>query len=677
MSLQTVGRYEIIGELGRGAMGVVYKANDPTIGRTVALKTMRLDVHGLDTGEMVRRFKNEARAAGLLNHPNIVTIYDAGEHEGIFYIAMEFIEGTTLHELLQQKRILDAGEVVQLSREICRGLDYAHAHGIVHRDVKPANIMITARGAVKIMDFGIAKAGGSMTSTGQVLGTPNYMSPEHVKGRSLDGRSDLFSFGVILYEMLTGEKPFVGQNVTTIIYKIVNESPISPRDLDVTIHPGLSAAVIKALAKPPEERYQSGAELVHDLENYKVVGATLHATTLLPPTAPVRTHEKTVVLPMRVVAGSTVRVAEPAVTPARSPVPLRHPAAAAHSSRRSGLVALMVTVLLLGAVAGSYAYYRARVKMQQLEAEIKADEAQPAQPQPQKPSPVPAATPTPVAAATPPTMEIAPNTTVKLAASDKPVEEKSPFKPRKPAITPSPVALQSELDITSKPDAARVDVDGQSDPAWVTPFKAQHLAAGIHNVVFSKDGYISQTRAVEVVAGKNAAVAAELTPSSKVVVGSNPQGASIWVDGKDSGMVTPSQIALEKGVHQVTVRQPGYREAFWEGNLTQGQTVNFSPVLLSLNQQSEKGSSPNFLNRFMGADTIPDGKGLVHIRTVPEGATIIIDGHVAPKKTNARWPADAGVYSIDLQMAGYKPVHRNIQVQRGKIKNIDEILEKQ
>src|SRR6266481_1654585 len=284
MSLQTVGRYEIIGELGRGAMGVVYKAKDPTIGRTVALKTMRLDVHGLDAGELVRRFKNEARAAGLLNHPNIVTIYDAGEHDGIFYIAMEFIEGTTLHELLQQKRILEAEEAIQLSREICKGLDYAHSHGIVHRDVKPGNIMITARGAVKIMDFGIAKAGGSMTSTGQVLGTPNYMAPEQVKGRGLDGRSDLFSFGVVLYEMLTGEKPFVGQNVTTIIYKIVNENPIPPRDLDATIHPGLSAIAVKALAKSPDERYQSGAQLVRDLETYKLAGSALHATTVLPQT---------------------------------------------------------------------------------------------------------------------------------------------------------------------------------------------------------------------------------------------------------------------------------------------------------------------------------------------------------------------------------------------------------
>ena len=280
MSIQTVGRYEITGELGRGAMGVVYKALDPTIGRTVALKTMRLDVHGLDAQEMVRRFQNEARAAGVLNHPNIVTIYDAGEQDGIFYIAMEFIEGTTLHELLAEKRVLATDEVLQLTRQICRGLDYAHSNGIVHRDIKPANIMITGNGTVKIMDFGIAKSGGQVTNTGQVLGTPNYMAPEQVKGRQLDGRSDLFSLGVILYEMLTGEKPFVGQNVTTIIYKIVNENPITPRDLDVTVHPGLSAIVTKALAKAPDDRYQTGADLVRDLENYKLAGPAAHRIDL-------------------------------------------------------------------------------------------------------------------------------------------------------------------------------------------------------------------------------------------------------------------------------------------------------------------------------------------------------------------------------------------------------------
>jgi predicted Ser/Thr protein kinase len=671
MSLQTVGRYKIIGELGRGAMGVVYKAKDPTIGRTVALKTMRLDVHGLDASEMVLRFKNEARAAGLLNHPNIVTIYDAGEHDGIFYIAMEFIEGTTLHELLEKKRILEADEAIRLSREICKGLDYAHSHGIVHRDVKPGNIMITARGTVKIMDFGIAKAGGSMTSTGQVLGTPNYMAPEQVKGRSLDGRSDLFSFGVILYEMLTGEKPFVGQNVTTIIYKIVNENPIPPRDLDVTIHPGLSAIAVKALAKSPDERYQSGAELVRDLENYKLAGNTLHPTAVLAQAAAAPAHEKTVVLPMRVVAGSTVRVAEPAAAPAKNPVPLRQPALAARSGRRGGWIALVVTLLLLGAALGGYAFYRTRVKTLQFEAEVKAGEAQAAKPPPQ--------TQPDVATAGSPagSSKIAQDASVKVAPTgDIAAEEKSFFKSRK--SNPEQVTTpQSELNLTSQPDGAKVEVDGQSRPDWVTPLKVSHLEVGTHSVVFSKEGYVPQTRTVESLAGKSAGLSVQLSPAAKMVITSNPQGANIWVDGKDSGMVTPSQLTLVKGVHQITVKTAGYREAFWEGTLAQGQTANFSPVLLSLDQHSDKGSSPSFLNRLLGADTIPEGKGVVHIRTVPEGATIIVDGRVAPKKSNARWPADPGVYSVDLQMMGYKPVHRNIQVQQGKIKNIDEILEKQ
>ncbi|HEV8183203.1 MAG TPA: serine/threonine-protein kinase, partial [Candidatus Angelobacter sp.] len=375
MSLQTVGRYEITGELGRGAMGVVYKALDPTIGRTVALKTMRLDVHGLDAKEMVRRFQNEARAAGVLNHPNIVTIYDAGEQDGIFYIAMEFIEGTTLHEVLAEQRVLATDQVLQLTRQICRGLDYAHSNGIVHRDIKPANIMITGNGSVKIMDFGIAKSGGQVTNTGQVLGTPNYMAPEQVKGRQLDGRSDLFSLGVILYEMLTGEKPFVGQNVTTIIYKIVNENPITPRDLDVTVHPGLSAIVTKALAKAPDDRYQTGADLVRDLENYKLAGSVRTGSTasISPAPAP---PEKTLVLPVRVVSGSTVRAAAAAPAPAKWPIPLRRPTTAILSSKRSVLLATIVTIVVLGVAMGGYAYHRTRVKMHQLAEEQKIKEAQ-------------------------------------------------------------------------------------------------------------------------------------------------------------------------------------------------------------------------------------------------------------------------------------------------------------
>jgi serine/threonine-protein kinase len=675
MSIQTVGRYEITGELGRGAMGVVYKALDPTIGRTVALKTMRLDVHGLDAQEMVRRFQNEARAAGVLNHPNIVTIYDAGEQDGIFYIAMEFIEGTTLHELLAEKRVLATDEVLQLTRQICRGLDYAHSNSIVHRDIKPANIMITGNGTVKIMDFGIAKSGGQVTNTGQVLGTPNYMAPEQVKGRQLDGRSDLFSLGVILYEMLTGEKPFVGQNVTTIIYKIVNENPITPRDLDVTVHPGLSAIVTKALAKAPDDRYQTGADLVRDLENYKLAGPVRTGSTaaISPvPSAP----EKTLVLPLRVVAGNTARVAGAAAPAlAKKPVPVKRPTTAILSSKRSVLLATIVTVIVLGSAMGGYAYHRTRVKMQQLAEEAKIKEAQQAAREPIAIA-IPAPTPEEHKKE-----EIAPDTTVKFFPSAKksaPAQKVAPT-PLKATSSPNKVFVaQSELKLLSQPDNAKVEIDGWSEPNWVTPFTASHLAAGTHTVVFSKSGYLQQTKSVESVAGKSVDVSADLAPAvSTIVVTSNPQGANVWVDGKDSGLNTPTQLTVEKGFHKITVRKAGFKEMSMEDTVSEGQTMSFSPVLLSTNVQPEDGKSPNPLRRFFGTDTIPEGKGLVHIRTNPEGATILVDGKAAPKKTNARWPADPGVYSIVLQMSGYKPVHRNIKVQKGKVVNIDELLEKQ
>ncbi len=667
MSIQTVGRYEITGELGRGAMGVVYKAMDPTIGRTVALKTMRLDVHGLDTQEMVRRFQNEARAAGVLNHPNIVTIYDAGEQDGIFYIAMEFIEGTTLHELLAEKRVLPTDEVVQISRQICRGLDYAHSNGIVHRDIKPANIMITANGTVKIMDFGIAKSGGQVTNTGQVLGTPNYMSPEQVKGKPLDGRSDLFSLGVILYEMLTGEKPFVGQNVTTIIYKIVNETPITPRDLDVTVHPGLSAIVIKALAKSPDDRYQSGADMVRDLENYKLAGPARSGSTAAMGPVPAQ-PEKTLVLPVRVVDGSTVRMpAAAAAAPARKPVPVRRPTTAIINSKRGVWLTVITAILILGSAMGGYAYHRTQVKMRQLADEARAKEAQQ--------QPIAIAIPTP----TPEKDIIAPDTVKFLAGKKKGAEPQKQPTPVKATSSPNKVFVQqSELKLLSRPEGAKVEIDGWSEPNWVTPFMASHLAAGNHTITFTKPGYIPQSKFVQSLTGKSIDVAAELTPAvSTFVVNSNPQGANVWIDGKDSGQLTPAQITVEKGLHRVTVKKAGFKDAFTDLTIAEAQTLSFSPVLLSVNTPAEDGKNPNFFRRMLGTDTVPEGKGLMHIRTDPEGANIIVDGKPAPKKTNARWPADPGVYSIQLQMPGYKTVHRNVRVQAGKIVNIDEILEKQ
>ena len=252
-------------------MGVVYRAHDPVIGRDVAVKTMHLSEAGtgMSREELVGRFQTEARAAGLLTHPNIVVIYDAGEEEGLFYITMEMVEGRSLQTLLDGRQLFPLPRVMKLMEQVCSALDFAHQHNVVHRDIKPANLVLTADDTVKITDFGTAKILQFGTAqTAHVMGTPSYMSPEQVKGKPVDGRSDIFSLGVILYELMTGEKPFPGQNITTVIYKIINEEPIPPRSLDSSIHPGLSTVITRALAKDPNARFQNCHELLNALKNY-------------------------------------------------------------------------------------------------------------------------------------------------------------------------------------------------------------------------------------------------------------------------------------------------------------------------------------------------------------------------------------------------------------------------
>src|ERR1700719_4240671 len=280
------GRYEILGELGRGAMGVVYRATDPVIGRTVAVKTIRLSEQGtgLSRPELLSRFQTEARAAGLLTHPNIVVVFDAGEEDGLYYITMELVEGKSLQALLDGGHAFPLPRTLRIMEQTCSALQFAHERNVVHRDIKPANLMLTPDDTVKVTDFGTAKIlqFGTVQQTAHVVGTPSYMSPEQIKGKVVDGRSDIFSLGVVLYEMVTGEKPFPGQNITTVIYKIVNEEPTAPRDIDSSIHPGLSNVIMKSLAKEPASRYQSCQELFEDLRNYRSLPSAFNPNATLP-----------------------------------------------------------------------------------------------------------------------------------------------------------------------------------------------------------------------------------------------------------------------------------------------------------------------------------------------------------------------------------------------------------
>ncbi len=272
MDRKTIGRYEIIDELGRGAMGAVLRAKDPAVGRTVALKCILSGaLAGDQTNEFRERFYREARAAGALAHPGIVPVFDVGEDEGTPFLVMELVQGRTLADALKQGERFSLERVCEIGQGIAEALDYAHRNGIVHRDIKPANILMTSRevyGAERprITDFGVAKlAGGEITTTGQLLGTPAFMPPEQFTGAPIDGRTDLFSLGVILYRMATGEQPFSGETITAVSYKIVHTDPIPPSKLNPAIGARLEAVLLKCLAKSPTDRYQTGEELAADL----------------------------------------------------------------------------------------------------------------------------------------------------------------------------------------------------------------------------------------------------------------------------------------------------------------------------------------------------------------------------------------------------------------------------
>jgi serine/threonine protein kinase len=265
--INQLGRYEVISELGQGAMGVVYKARDPLIDRVVAIKTINLGLAQEEKEEYEARFYQEARAAGRLNHPNIVTIYDVGKSGDIAYIAMEFLQGCELRDLLREKGKLPVGQVLDIVAQVASGLAYAHEHGIVHRDIKPSNIMVIRDGHVKITDFGIARMASSAvrTQTGMVLGSPKYMSPEQVLGKVIDQRSDIFSLGVMLYEMLSGIAPFAGENVNAIMFQTLNTVPVAPGKLNAYVPDMLNFIVAKALAKGVDDRYQNARDFSIDL----------------------------------------------------------------------------------------------------------------------------------------------------------------------------------------------------------------------------------------------------------------------------------------------------------------------------------------------------------------------------------------------------------------------------
>ena len=378
-----IGKYEVRREIGRGAMGVVYEAFDPSIKRIVALKTIRSDqLAGEHSAAVIARFRREAQAAGRLNHPNIVSIYDLGEDDGVWFIAMEFVQGRELKECFESNERFRMPDVVRIMSQILDALDYSHRQGVVHRDVKPANIFLLPDGSVKVADFGIAHIESSnLTQVGTVMGTPSYMSPEQIMGLPVDGRSDLFSAGVILYQFLTGERPFAG-SATTTMQKVLKEDPLPPSTLNVQLPSEMDAVVRKALAKRADDRFQSAREFADALR-----AASPATSAAVAAAAPAGSTDPTVIA----AAGATA--AGPAAAIDREAA--KSPAAAAAPARtRSPAVVIAVAaavITLAGTGAWLFHDWRAGDSAKAEQASASRAKAANATPTAASPAPAPSA----------------------------------------------------------------------------------------------------------------------------------------------------------------------------------------------------------------------------------------------------------------------------------------------
>ena len=269
--IDKIGKYNIIEMLGKGAMGVVYKALDPDINREVAVKTIRFDLSDGDDEEMMGRFIREAQAAGKLDHSNIATIYDVGREKDLTYIVMQYVKGQSLQQVIAKKKKFSPKEINDILIPLGEALEYAHQHGIVHRDIKPANILIDLKGKPNVVDFGVARVETStLTQSGVTVGTPSYMSPEQIMGKRVDNRADIFSLGVILYELAAGQRPFSGGNVSTLMYKIVNEEPPHITEVEKSLPANYENIIEKALAKDPKDRFQSCLQFVAALKGESI-----------------------------------------------------------------------------------------------------------------------------------------------------------------------------------------------------------------------------------------------------------------------------------------------------------------------------------------------------------------------------------------------------------------------
>jgi eukaryotic-like serine/threonine-protein kinase len=814
-----IGHFEILGELARSATGAVYKANDLQTSQTVALKTIQLSAFGGRTAELEKCLLEEAETTKVLGHPNLSPVFGAGEIDGQFCAAMEYIQGNSIATMVARKEGFSIWDLLDIGRQVCSGFDHASSHNVFHYSLEPAKIMCGWDGTVRILGYGVSSVGRFSAQLPGVPSLLHYMSPEQIRGEKMDARSNLFSLGAIFYEMITDRKAFDGEDAESVRQSVLNSVPEPPHHVNPKIHLGLSDLILKALAKDPGERYQSGRELLDDLEKCKeskpqaakpaasvkspaisdavkaanqgkFIGAFAAASTAaravsvprLPaepkPRAaqpvPNQPIEKKFAAPESAPAKAAAAAAgwgggqavsstpvkptidagakpsssmssavldEPAVERPRiqaSKILIDPTMAEDYAPSRSGSVSFseMTELPPLKEVyiapppppafeppdshapnSTVYEYESEKPKVQPREIaeraikEIKnvpprlivysiagaavviliiavalllhinrlnndGDSPRPtaagSRPQPAASAPDARFQPTPSQPAAP--TQARPSAPVaKAEPAPSHAAAKGKNAKKKPAAPAVPVVVPGQMAIDSVPQGAQVQVDGKTDPSWITPFTLPGLDPGQHSVTVSKPGYTSDTRTVEVTSGSKSFVITHLVQlMATLAVSSTPAGATVYLDGRDTGKLTPAQVSVDKGQHVILVRKSGFLDETMNAQFILGQTVDFSPTLRGLGNIDDIKTVGKMKKLFGGKEA--QGMGTVSVKTQPKGAQVAVNQHMLDKGSPVDFTVDPGNYIIDITLSGYAPIHKVITVEKGGKSVIDEVL---
>ena len=838
-----IGHFEILSELAKSETGTVYKANDPQSGQTIALKAIRLSAYGESAAELEAALLAEAESTKALSSPNVVAVFGAGEIEGQFCAAMEYVQGNSVSTMMERHEGFSIWDLLDIGRQVCSGLDHAHSHQVFHHSLEPAKIMCGWDGTVKILGFGISSVGKFAPQTAESPLFLPYMSPEQIRGEAIDARSNLFTLGAMFYEMVTERKPFEGPDTESLCQSIVEVTPIPPVQVNAKIHPLLSQLIMKTLEKDPAQRYQSGRELLEDLEKCKeskaqpgkqapvkapaaaavpgVAKVAAQAKFVAPPAAgsqpataagassvaaraavakapekstPAPASSRPVTLPAPAAAPSRVTAAPVAASPSAAPaiaasaikvsrinttieVPetssaygsatVEEPVEtfAANSSRSKVAVDPMMAE---GAGRGSATSFSEISELPPLK-EIYVESAPPppafaAEPAPsvgatmyqdrdedeEKPKVQPrevaqkamkeiknvppqlmvysiagaavlilviaiglvwhihslnsdddsgAARPSTEAPAATQPATGAQNTAAQPVPAPATEADQSAAEPAETAnsqpattarahtpktknkknavVSAAPIVIPGQMVLDSTPQGAQVQIDGRTDPSYVTPFLLPGMAPGPHSITVSKTGYTSDTRSVEIASGNKTSLVIHLAQlTATLSVSSNPAGANVFIDGRDTGKTTPAQVSVDKGQHVVLIRKMGFLDETANSQFVLGQTVSLSPVLRPLGNVDDIRTVGK-MKKLFGGKGADAGQLTVSIKTQPKGAQVTINQHMLEKSTPVEAALDPGNYVIDITLTGYAPVHKVIAAEKGSKLVVDEVMQKQ